>query len=565
MSGLVDSFTGTASAIALLVAIVAATWTILTDFGRSFIFLRRIHAGQTTGRTRDVLWTIFSVAWDAGVWWQLKKGPLFDNVRIRTEHELFSPRPIFHWPPVSGSDEYASFISKEQQFKKGGASSKHKENYKKWRKSMRKIYDGGPDSFTIFVDTPAEINEKFVDIKRYFDTLKTVSVKRGENIKRFKCLIEINNGFISPIHLLTGLLVHFDSNWEKIIKAFNRDVKGDQSERIGKDVLDLRQIQMFIYNCWLLWGPSIPLCGCPLWRSEYKVVQYGFGDENNSIEVVGERTTIEGYLANLAEPYAGSDLRPMALPANVRGLLRLSGSISSSEKKDVNGLPPAARNSWTGDLDERPLLYVTENNPAKPTADDGGEVVKAIGKISGAVDQNYESKYYSAYLWMAFGLITRDGDNWRTARVVDGVPAKDAWRNLVPFFEHGNLADPESCAFGKKQLAAKVLNAIVGVARDWGPGREDSVKFAYACAIDDSGCSHPIAHKDWTGSASLRDLLQQALDDAAEIHGVGSIYDIIKTKGIIDFEHYTPADGRHEYSACQLPTYVARHYESMAA
>src|SRR3546814_8091673 len=63
--------------------------------------------------------------------------------------------------------------------------------------------------------------------------------------------------------------------------------------------LDVRQIQLFSYFCWLSWGPSIPICACREWGSPFGVVQFGYGDENNSIEVVGKRDEIGKALAAL--------------------------------------------------------------------------------------------------------------------------------------------------------------------------------------------------------------------------------------------------------------------------
>jgi len=172
------------------------------------------------------------------------------------------------------------------------------------------------------------------------------------------------------------------------------------------------------------------------------------------------------------------------------------------------------------------------------------------------------SHYYSAYLWIALAAIKKGGSDWIAASMTEG--KREAWKDLVPFFEHGNLADGESCLFAKRQLAVKVLNAMAMAAQTWSPAEEPRVRFAYACAIDDSGCEGALAHPDWAGLPSMKELLSEALDDAVARHEVGSIYQRMRDQKIIDFDHYEDVGRRREYSACRFPAYVAEHYRSMA-
>lgn len=116
------------------------------------------------------------------------------------------------------------------------------------------------------------------------------------------------------------------------------------------------------------------------------MIQYGYGDENNSIELAGDAKEIATSLADLVEhevrdDRAGrnngenaSDRRPftaMAIPAKVQGRLRLSGSIARKSSTAINALPRAARVSWGGEQGERPVLFISEivrnNMLAEPT------------------------------------------------------------------------------------------------------------------------------------------------------------------------------------------------------
>src|SRR5262249_40613877 len=52
--------------------------------------------------------------------------------------------------------------------------------------------------------------------------------------------------------------------------------------------LRLQRLQTFLFDCWLLWGPSIPLCTCEAWHGGRPAPQFGVGDENNSLALLFE-------------------------------------------------------------------------------------------------------------------------------------------------------------------------------------------------------------------------------------------------------------------------------------
>lgn len=561
LQGLVAFINSYWSFAGVIVLVAAIAWAAVMEIRRSYLFLRRFNAGDLAGRRWPVIQTIASIVVRNGVWRKLRERPLFKRVRMRVEHTIFRPEPVFAWPPRSGDQAHADFVAKDKGFTRRRARRVFTKEHKRWRKVMRGIH--APRHQDIAIGSPAELNQKFAVIKRYFEVLKTVDLEDNEDPHRFICHISIEEGFISPIHLLTGLLVHFDSSWNTIIKAFDRDASQvGNLVRAGEHALDIRQIQMFIYNCWLLWGPSIPMCTCPQWHARFKVLQYGFGDENNSIEIVGSHDAIDKQLDALTKPIENDALRPMALPAEVRGMLQLSGSFKGRLEKDINALPLAARQSWVGNQDERPLLCVSVIKNGDVTQDRHGFAIEETGFIGPPTKgTRHRSKYYSAYLWLALCVLQPDSEQGESTRARQG--KREAWKDLVPFFEHGNLADPETCLFGKRQLAAKVLSAIVRMMRDWDPDKPPRLRFAYACAIDDTGCAKPLAYPKWTGSETIRGLLEQALNEAAAAHGENSIYRRIREEKIIDFDHYREHGDYREYSACMFPAHVADHYRSM--
>lgn len=95
----------------------------------------------------------------------------------------------------------------------------------------------------------------------------------------FLSRIAISTGFAAPLHLLTGVLARYEQEWQPVAEGYGRSViQADDPYRYGT----ARRIQSFIFDCWLLWGPSIPVCTCPQWFGEV-ALQYGYGDENNAL------------------------------------------------------------------------------------------------------------------------------------------------------------------------------------------------------------------------------------------------------------------------------------------
>ena len=62
--------------------------------------------------------------------------------------------------------------------------------------------------------------------------------------------------------------------WKLIIDEYRELVRHD-------DVYSpqTRELRAFLFNCWLLWGPSIPQCDCDCWASHHDAYQYGYGDD----------------------------------------------------------------------------------------------------------------------------------------------------------------------------------------------------------------------------------------------------------------------------------------------
>lgn len=548
-----------------------ATWFFVKQCWSSFTFLHRLHAGTSRGSASRILMLLIHVAWQRPRSLFSSEQPFLKFVRIRAEHEIFDPRPVWKWPLPDddtgyGRGAFALDIRGKQgrrlleiRKKARKAAWQHFEEQRhEWRERMREVLnDTDPESETktrmvITVEHAGQLNDELSTIKRYFDTLKTLSVKHGGELKFF-CAVDVKIGFIASQHLLAGLLVRYHQNWGTIIYGFERDTNlGDAGAKgVSRDV---RQIQSFIYHCWLLWGPSIPVCShsCAGWDADFATLQFGYGDENNAIEIVGEtrflREQMEAHIDRLGERAKDA----MALPAGVRGRLQYSSIIDL----DTRTIPPALRSSWSGTETERPVLFLSRES------DDDGDEYPSVGRIRredyGDEGGPGPSRYYSAYLWVMFVLLRFDGKSWKPmyfkeAERDEFAPGSgEPWKATLPFFEHGNMADAETCAFSKRQLAVKTLNGILEMARLSG---EKKLKFAYSCAIDDANCSQPLAFDELVGGKTVREMLEDMLDD-------GSDPKMKRAKALIDFDFYKPAAKGpwNPHSACSQTEWVRQHY-----
>lgn len=555
---------------------------------KCYLLLLRLNRGKARGRWFRICATLIVIAFKDGTVLKSERRTLLRRVRMRAEHELFRPRPEFHWPPRDTSCSVSSADSAEEpalDWRAGRAAwHAHRRAVSAWSKEMARIYEDSRQFITL--DSPAEANEKLEDVQHYFHVVRSLNIS-GEEAGIFLSPLRINSGFIAPLHLLTGLLATFDDTWEPILKAFNRDSNDSAGLGMGELSIEVRQIQMFIYNCWLLWGPSIPLCSGNLWQGDYQLVQYGFGDENNSIEIVGEGADIRTFIEQLMnEQNAACTARlnngentvspqiftGMAIPARVVGQLRLSGSLTGATSAAIDELPQAARDSWGRDVNERPVVFISEIFHTSAIEQTARRDRLAHGKIS--LDQRaLPSRYYSAYLWVGFVLLGEEKVEHKDADLQPSSPKlkplswlnpqhdSRPWQDFIPFFEHGNLADAESCLFAKQQLASKAVAALASLVRRWEPGQVP-VRFAFACAIDECGCGRELAYPSWNGGATMRQLVRTALRQGAE-KWQDKAYQRLLDEAIVRLDYFNGDTDGHPYSACSLPGHIGKHYDTM--
>ena len=309
---------------------------------------------------------------------------------------------------------------------------------------------------------------------------------------RFVSSVRIESGFVAPLHLLTGLLTQSDSDWPRVLAEFKTSITRFPLPATISDAqpdMMLEHVQAFQFYCWLLWGPSIQLCTCDAWKARVKVLQYGYGDEDNSLHLIfDDPNLIRESWAELQKALVENG-RPYGLAVQtVLIATPMWGPSLSDELKFpwiFNPLETDAAHKSMG-------LLLRCDQPLDPH----NPLLQSL-------------PYYSAYVWMMFEICDPNGRlrHWR----------KQPWRYFFPVYEHGNIADGTSYMFAKRALVNKAISMIQTIEDAFQPrGAQSDVYLRYVCAIDDPGGPIADGHElEFTqnGAAqadSLRELLRAA-------------------------------------------------------
>jgi hypothetical protein len=421
--------------------------------------------------------------------------------------------------------------------------------------------------------------ERQEDWKIYFDTVRDVAGLDEEMVSTL-CRIR-TDGFVAPQFLVAGLLPRFEDDWRPIIKNYENQVrhaKGSQSPFVS--------FQVSQWNTWLMWGPSIPICQCKEWEGIH-AFQYGYGDENNSIPIIGAAKNAPISLENIQTAYDPKDPSVGAVLRQLTGRLRwgpwlLRRSTSrgspaklgepSGERPPAGSLPlPAASAQRAMYEDNRAgsagaLLFQVEMEEQA----DATEPVEGGGQGHAA-----EQSYFSAYLWLMF-LVARKPSTLDQAprRLVDIYPAftelapdrgaKHLWRELLPVYVHANIADARALEMHRSTL---INNAVSLLREIWisqpmlfpEVGQED-LCFCLVGGSDYSGCGNRIR---FSSDDQLLERLRVRIAKEAEIDPKFASSILLPPSD--ETTTTRPAELVAFYSACNLPSLVADYYTYLAA
>jgi len=377
-------------------------------------------------------------------------------------------------------------------------------------------------------------------IKHYFDALEELGEATDSS---FISTAEFRIGYLAPLYLITGLINRFgeEEGWNLILNNYARLIERDR-EAYSEELVELRS---FLFNCWLLWGPSISPCSCKRWECEQHnakndvILQYGFGDENNSIDVLikggkvaAEARKIRDRLNSMSNTQRKSEYNPiavMAAPFSIKGTFRW-GPILGDQ------VPPAQKSIQGG-------------------ATTGRIVLECLSESVNQAETEASSKYYSAYLWIMFRIETMDGkDFFPDAR----------WKNLLVYFEHGNIAEPTTFQTLKESLVNKACSSIAEILKR--TADQTRLRIRYVCALDDSFCCPESGivfppEKGILEGSSVHKKETRLVDIMAEMMRRHP-EQILRSDRLL-MPATTRPDGSNPYGSCMLPEIVEEFYRDL--
>jgi hypothetical protein len=375
------------------------------------------------------------------------------------------------------------------------------------------------------VDSFQDLDESRALIKRYFGILHSM----GETDNKFVTTVRIEWGYLAPIFLITGLINRFkeEDGWKRIIDNYPALQANDSAYS-----KELRELRSFLFNCWLLWGPSVPHCTCTMWSTEGPdlTVQYGYGDENNSLDLIVKGGRSRDFLGALgsclgSRSHGRAPSAVFAVPYNVTGQLRWGPSL---DDREISG---AQR-----------LIQGGSGEMRKPLQ--GRVVLEASWTDCNYREEVKSSQYYSAYLWVMFVIV----DSKAGQLFYEGQP----WKNLLAYFEHGNIADPSTYQALKENLAAKICASLDKILE-----KEAGVAIGYVCAFDDSNCGAGNNVIFPSAGSRLVDLLQDRIArDSASLATA-------KREGRLFLPDTHPPAGPNPYGSCHLPETIEGFYREL--
>lgn len=281
---------------ALAAAMVAL---VAVQYYKSILIVRLIH--DTRCREPDFNWLQAYQEYGYCVWLAFGQQTVQHVARVRVESAVVHTHPE---EPIPEDDARLEAKSQSKYL------LERKDRDEKLREAasiavkMKVLPDGTHVRPTLTVGTCFDLHSASSELKRYLTMVRQKSQSRkGE----FYSEVKIEQGFLSPQFLTTGLMDHFEENWEPVLNWYGEAVEQTCPRFVSKA---LQRVQVFEFLCWLTWGPSVPHCQCDQWRSHHPhqtggvFLQFGYGDENNSFLLCDHDKTVKSAQAFLEEALA---------------------------------------------------------------------------------------------------------------------------------------------------------------------------------------------------------------------------------------------------------------------
>jgi len=270
--------------------------------------------------------------------------------------------------------------------------------------------------------------------------------------------LNIGTAYIAPLRLVTGLITRLAENWPPLVTSYSRLVGLEK-----RDKLD--ELHYFVEFCWLAWGPSVLTTSLAEDKSSnFMVVQAAFGDEANSLPLIMKKGKWNEIVSAFQEFHdehtlneAFKNRREMGWPVHLENLLIVKPLID-----------PFFKNLCKHELLQNMFSQKSEDDPEKvalylPSGDEEypqGNVLP--------ITEKQEAFYSTAYVWL---MLEQDCDT--TAVLTPG--------QVIPFFEHANLATSKGLKFLQHCLARKAIYHVLECESD--PDYREKGYYRFATAL----------------------------------------------------------------------------------
>ena len=234
--------------------------------------------------------------------------------------------------------------------------------------------------------------------------------------------IEIKEGFLAPMAVITGLNDRFEQNWKQILDRYNSALN---IERVLPEEL------FFSFN-WLMWGPSYRIDYDPEEKDKACILLYGYGDEANSVNVLMR-------MRRIIEEKGKDILQELDLSNDQPGEFGKYGTIAG---KLTDTRRFCQLNRGIIETNSKPFLErISQEALSTPFVLD----IKSFTPVD-ICHRERNIPFFSAYLWIMFQ--SEDADPSFS-------PAKS-----VTFFEHSNLPNPGNYKFLAECLIEKAFGYL---------------------------------------------------------------------------------------------------------
>ena len=134
-------------------------------------------------------------------------------------------------------------------------------------------------------------------------------------------------------------------------------------------------------------------------------------------------------------------------------------------------------------------------------------------------------------------------------------PEKQAWRGLIPFFQHGNIAEPTVYESIKKELAYKTLQALKEYLDPKVQLKEERIlEISFACAFDENGDGSPSDPSTLALALQHGKTIRGYMDSELKTTYQGQDW----TNRLHLEEHAVP-----QITSCRMPEIVEQYFQSI--